>query len=181
MHPGRDLTSDVVRPFIVPYAQETTCGIIRRAGGFNLMYAWLKCVSDLTPTLMGVVGANISGNFRVGICSDNHYDFYSTNECYLPNYLYEETWSKIREVRSLPKSRITQFHHNFVSWRELNMLYDTIKPDHLDNKHRLATASYFCDNLTKLGFDNRVSAITMLVYIAVVPAFALKQDRKSVV
>lgn len=137
------------------------------------MYVWLKCVSDLTPTLMGVVGANISGNFRVGVCESNHRDFYSSDECHIPHYLYQDTWSKIRGVRSLPKSRITQFHHNFVSWRELNMLYDAIKPTQVEDKHRLATASYFCDNLMRLGFDNRVSAITMLVYIAVVPLFAL--------
>lgn len=137
------------------------------------MYVWLKCVSDITPTLMGVVGANISGNFRVGVHGGNHYDFYSCDSYHVPRYLYEGTWAKIREVRSLPKSRITQFHHNFISWRELNVLYDNIKPDSLVNRHRLATASYFCDNVGKLGFDNRVSAITVLVYIALAPLFAL--------
>lgn len=138
------------------------------------MYAWLKCVSDITPKLMCVIGANIAGNLRAGVTRLNHTDFYASSEFEPPQYCYDRTWHKIRTVRSLPKSRITQYHHTYVNWQELFTIYDNIKPDSILNKHRLAAASYFCDNWRRLGFDNRVSALTMLTYIATAPQFAVQ-------
>lgn len=135
------------------------------------VYASLSHVYAFTPTIMAVAGSLISGNLRVGISRSNHRDYYDDGTEYRlrPASLTAERLSE--EVRKMPKSRVTQDHHLYVSRHELSYIYANITDSR--NERRRAVQELLGD-AHALDMYNQVTFITFAVYLLTAPVFAIR-------
>lgn len=120
---------------------------------------------------MAVTGSLISGNLRVGISRSNHRDYYDDGTEYRlrPASLTAERLSE--EVRQMPKSRITQDHHLYVSRHELSYVYANTTDSR--NERRRAVQELL-EDADALDMYNQVTFITFAIYLLTAPLFAIR-------
>lgn len=139
-------------------------------------YASLAHVYAFTPTIMAVTGSLISGNLRVGISRSNHRDYYDDGTEYRlrPAKLTSSDLSE--QVRRMPKSRITQDHHLYVSRHELSSVYAKVEDSR--NERRRAVEELLAD-AEAYDMWNQVTFITFAMYALTAPIFALRLLMKT--
>lgn len=161
----------MLESYKLPWASESTVGFITHADGFELFYASLSHVYAYTPVVMATAGSIISGNFRVGISPANHRDYYdtSTKMKLRPAKLTGQQLSAC--IDAMPRSRVTQDHHLYVSRHELQEMYD-----HVDNNRheRMRAVEEFLHSARRVDYYNQVSFITFAVYLLVAPLHGVR-------
>lgn len=166
-------------PFINPLNGESLFGLVARKYSYTLFYAKLDRVTMLTPKTMATVGANVSGNFRCGISIYNHYDCYSIHDNVIDTKFDWQINDKLWDyLDNLELSRISQFHHLFISVKELKKLYEHIihnkQIDENNNRERLAATKMVIANASKLGYDNKATMCTFIAYLMVSPLLGVR-------
>lgn len=173
-----ETSCNMLTAFVVSHLLESSVGLQVYRDGIVYKYSRLDFVSHLTPKLMATVGANLSGNYRCGLSKENHKDYYQTHmPRVIPNVDSREIKQCIDEVMSevqgMPVSKITNAHHMFVSRHELREVMEkTIGVDD-DSRRRLIIIIAIVEKSKELGFNNRVSVTTHLIYALTAPMFAV--------
>lgn len=160
-----------LHPYKPSWTQESTLCFTHVVNGVQYAYAALGSVYAYTPTIMAAVGSMLSGNFRVGLSPINHRDYYDPGVEYevLPARLTADQLSQA--VKELPRTRITQDHHLYISRHELKMAYERV--DNAVNERRRAIEELLYD-AKQYGLDNQVSFITFATYVLLAPLFAIR-------
>lgn len=160
-----------LHPYRPTWTKESTLCFTHVQGGIRYAYAALGSVYAYTPTIMAAVGSMLSGNFRVGLSCHNHRDFYDPGVIYdvLPAKLTADELTEA--VKALPRTRITQDHHLYISRHELKVAYNCVSD--AVNERKRAIEELLVD-AHKYGLDNQVSFITFATYVLVAPLFAVR-------
>ncbi|QJW70335.1 RNA-dependent RNA polymerase [Erysiphe necator associated totivirus 6] len=167
-------TDDVIMtPMYIGFLGESTVGIEIKYEEMSYRYVRLDFVTIRTPKIMATVGANISGNIRAGVSANNHFDFYNSEYRYIDkvdkNLIAEETYNALKNMSD---SKITQFHHNFVTYREISKTIRMLGDDN-DSMRRLMAIKFLIEKRETIGLDYRVSVTTHIMYIMVSPIMAV--------
>lgn len=94
--------------------------------GSMVSYYDLRMVTVYTPTAMAICGAALAGNFRAGLDTHNHRDYYTPRvELTPPRVRLGELLALIENTKHLPVSRITQDHHMYITRREVRVAYES--------------------------------------------------------
>lgn len=176
INPPGFIETTQTRPYWVEFLKECGHLIGIRFGEDLIAYYDLRLVSIYTPAIMAVCGAALAGNFRAGLDSWNHRDFYSQPvELTPPACSLGEVLQMIEATKDFPVSKITQDHHMYITRRELREAYEhRWHSQSYESNYRRSVAMMLYEYSEKLGIQNRVSIITHLVYVAVAPLFAVK-------
>lgn len=161
----------VVSPVKPRWANECVMGFTLEHEGVAYVYADMSHVYAYTPKLMSVVGAAVSGNFRAGLSLENHRDFYLSN---LELRLIKKpdlVRTVLKEVSKMPKSRITQDHHLYISKHELEAAMCTPSEDIVERQRAVAE---LLRKARILDIYNQVSFITFAMYIMAAPLFGVR-------
>lgn len=163
--------SACLQPVKPKWVNECVMGITLEFDGVAYVYADVSHVYSYTPKVMAAVGAAISGNFRAGVSKHNHRDFYISGPVFkLKNRLYRVPDIE-RAVDAMPRSRITQDHHLYVSRHELREALDTDSEDHIE---RVRAVEELLAKAEQLDIYNQVSFITFALYIMSAPIFGVR-------
>ncbi|QJW70337.1 RNA-dependent RNA polymerase [Erysiphe necator associated totivirus 7] len=168
-----DKDNKMMVPLYVGYLGESTCGIELCVNNVRLRYARLDFVTIRTPKIMATVGANISGNLRAGISGNNHFDYYHESERFVDKLSsYEVAEEAYRVLKNMSDSKITQYHHNFVTYREVTRAIKEIDKSN-DGMRRLMAIRFVLDKREAIGLEHRVSVVTHITYYLVAPIMSV--------
>lgn len=171
VHVGHRPPITHLHPYKPSWTNESTLCFTHVHKGIQYAYAALGAVYAYTPTIMAAVGSMLSGNFRVGLSPVNHRDYYDPGMEYevLPAKLTADQLSDA--VKQLPRTRITQDHHLYISRHELKVAYEQVTD--AVNERRRAIEELLYD-AQRYGLDNQVTFITFAMYVLLAPLFAVR-------
>lgn len=156
---------------LIPWASESTLCIATTVGEFSYYYASLSHLYAYTRRLAASVGANIAGNVRAGVVATNHYDYYDMDYDLDLQFDHMDTREVCERIHQMPVSRITQDHHQYVTHHEL----EEVLPKVTDRRReRFLAIKEALLRAKELDFNNRVSAVTLVLYLAIAPIFAVR-------
>lgn len=167
----RERATGLLEAFRLPWCGESTVGFVAHAGEHELFYASLDHIYAFTPTVMAVAGSIISGNFRVGLSTANHRDYYDATTAIRLRPARLSAHELSEAVDNMPRSRVTQDHHLYVSRHELAAMYD----GQLQHKHeRQRAVEELLHSARRVDYYNQVSFITLAVYLLTAPLHGVR-------
>lgn len=153
------------------WANECTMGFTLTMDGVAYVYCDMSHVYAYTPTIMAVVGAGVSGNFRAGLSLQNHHDYY-LGDLELKLKPSPDIEQRIYDlIGRMPRSRITLDHHMYVSRHELAAALRTKSED---REERLRAIEELATRAEQLDLYNQVSFVTFATYIMAAPIFGVR-------
>lgn len=160
-----------LHPRKMTWCDESTICFTHVVRGIEFVYASLAHVYAFTPTIMAAVGSMISGNFRVGLSRSNHRDYYDSGVEYdvLPSHLTADRLSQ--SIKLMPRTRITQDHHMYISRHELADAFAHISA-HRNERQR--AIEELLQDAERYDLNNQVTFITFATYVLVAPIFAVR-------
>lgn len=156
---GVNMVNGMLLPYLIN-GESVWCRAYKFDDEYSGLYADLSMVSDLNSKTMAVCGAALSGNLRNGLTENDGHDFYETLPVAVPTGRMDID-RFIDYVSTLTVTKITQDHHLFITEKELRIALEATDDEGISYVVECA------DHMARLGIDNKVLYITIMMYICV--------------